>query len=226
MLAISHTPPQDAELPPHLREPDPHSPAARIFTAARSCFAREGFSAASTRAIAEAAGMNQALVHYYFGSKAALYQRVLAVEIQGMLRHQLEGRLGIIPMQDLLPGLPGRLMEWFQTHPETADLLRREIGSGGAVLREIMLALGPHGPLGVKRKLAADLRANPVPGPLGELPVEHVLAILLSLGYGMMLMSPLFKDVLALDLGRGATRKNLQASLERVLAAGLCKEDA
>lgn len=226
MLAISTTPVPEAEIPPHLREPEAHSPASRIFSAARACFARDGFDAASTRAIAEAAGMNQALVHYYFGSKAALYQRVLAVEVRGMLRHQLEGRLGVLPLGELLPGLPGRLMEWFHGHPETADLLRREIGAGGAVLREILVALGPQGPLGARRKVAAELRAEPSTALVGQLPVEHVLALLLSLSYGMMLMGPLFKEVLALDLGRAPTRKSLQASMERVLAAGLCKEDA
>lgn len=45
---------------------------ARLLRAARELVAEVGFSAVTTRAISERAGVNNALVHYYFGSKTAL----------------------------------------------------------------------------------------------------------------------------------------------------------
>jgi AcrR family transcriptional regulator len=45
---------------------------ARLLAAARELVAEVGFSAVTTRAISERAGVNNALVHYYFGSKTAL----------------------------------------------------------------------------------------------------------------------------------------------------------
>jgi AcrR family transcriptional regulator len=45
---------------------------ARLLAAARELVAELGFSAVTTRAISERAGVNNALVHYYFGSKTAL----------------------------------------------------------------------------------------------------------------------------------------------------------
>jgi AcrR family transcriptional regulator len=45
---------------------------ARLLAAARELVAEIGFSAVTTRAISERAGVNNALVHYYFGSKTAL----------------------------------------------------------------------------------------------------------------------------------------------------------
>jgi len=223
MLPISAT--SDHILPEHLREPEAHSPAGRIFAAARSCFAQDGFTKASTRAIAEAAGMNQALVHYYFGTKSALYRRVLAVELQRLLQHQMAGRLGVLSLEDLLPSLPGRLLEWFHAHEETAALLRREIGAGGRTLKEILVSMGSQGPLGVKRRLAAELRTRAPRGVLGELPVEHLMATLLSLSYGLMLMEPLFKEVLGLDLTKAASRRGLCASVERLLVEGVAQKE-
>lgn len=44
-----------------------------LLTAAISCFARDGFRAASLRGIAEAAGVNPALIGYHFRSKEGLY---------------------------------------------------------------------------------------------------------------------------------------------------------
>src|SRR5438067_698263 len=48
-----------------------------ILAAARAAFASRGFAGASVRDIARAAGANPALVGYHFGSKEALYDRVL-----------------------------------------------------------------------------------------------------------------------------------------------------
>src|SRR5262245_29518133 len=50
---------------------------ARILDAALEMFAANGFEGASTRAIAEAAGVNLPAIQYYFGSKEGLYRAVL-----------------------------------------------------------------------------------------------------------------------------------------------------
>ena len=44
----------------------------RIAAAARESFARDGWGGTSMRAVAKSAGVDPALVHYYFASKAAL----------------------------------------------------------------------------------------------------------------------------------------------------------
>jgi len=49
-----------------------------ILNAAELSFAENGFHGATTRAIAEQAQANSALIHYYFGSKEALYEAVVA----------------------------------------------------------------------------------------------------------------------------------------------------
>lgn len=49
-----------------------------ILDAAEIVFGENGFHGATTRAIAECAQANAALIHYYFGSKEALYEAVIA----------------------------------------------------------------------------------------------------------------------------------------------------
>ncbi len=49
-----------------------------ILDAAEIVFAENGFHGATTRAIGERAGTNAALIHYYFGSKEALFEAVFA----------------------------------------------------------------------------------------------------------------------------------------------------
>jgi len=51
---------------------------AAVLKAARSVFARRGFEGASTREVAEAAGVNNAMIYYHFKDKRELYRAVLA----------------------------------------------------------------------------------------------------------------------------------------------------
>ncbi len=51
---------------------------ARLVEVARRLFAERGYAAVSLRAIAAAAEVNPAMVHYYFASKRGLYEAVIA----------------------------------------------------------------------------------------------------------------------------------------------------
>ncbi len=50
----------------------------RLVERARRLFAERGYAAVSLRAIAAAAEVNPAMVHYYFASKRGLYEAVIA----------------------------------------------------------------------------------------------------------------------------------------------------
>jgi TetR/AcrR family transcriptional regulator len=77
-----------------------HKPAARhhdsgatreaILGAAERIFAEEGLEGARTDAIAAAAGVNKALLYYYFQSKEGLYRAVLEGYVADFNRHALE----------------------------------------------------------------------------------------------------------------------------------------
>jgi AcrR family transcriptional regulator len=56
---------------------------AQLLSAALALFAEHGFAKTSTRAIAQAAGVNLAAIRYYFGDKAGLYAACFAEPMGG-----------------------------------------------------------------------------------------------------------------------------------------------
>jgi len=64
----------------------------RIKIAARIVFTKKGYAATRTRDIAEAAGINLALLNYYFRSKEKLFDLIMLESLQAF-KHSLKGVL-------------------------------------------------------------------------------------------------------------------------------------
>lgn len=101
----------------------------QLIEAARELFARHGFEAASLRAVADAAGVTPAMVHYYFGDKHGLWVAVLEDTLEGVLQ-------GMLAAREAIEG-PGGLGVYLQRHTQTlaekpwlAPLLYREVVLG------------------------------------------------------------------------------------------------
>ncbi len=62
----------------------------RILDSAEKLFADKGFDGTSLRSITAGAGVNVAAIHYYFGSKEALLQAVLARRLEPINRRRIE----------------------------------------------------------------------------------------------------------------------------------------
>ncbi|MDR2253369.1 MAG: TetR family transcriptional regulator [Bifidobacteriaceae bacterium] len=63
------------------RRPGPDSTAQPILDEARKAFATKGYAHTSLRAVGEAAGVDPAMIAYFFGSKAGLFQAAINVPI-------------------------------------------------------------------------------------------------------------------------------------------------
>lgn len=98
-----------------------------ILDAAQLCFATQGFVASTIKDIAAQAGVNSALLYYYFRDKESLYQAVLDRLVREIVRHGME-RLDA-------PGSPeARLRAFLQLfgeifggHPHFYRLMLREL---------------------------------------------------------------------------------------------------
>src|SRR4051812_5465618 len=88
----------------------------RIVEAARAVLIEHGHGGASTRVVADRAGVRLSLVHYHFGGKQGLLNEVLARENEQLLERQRE-----------LYAAPGPLAEKWRI---ACDLLDEDVKSG------------------------------------------------------------------------------------------------
>jgi AcrR family transcriptional regulator len=88
----------------------------KIVDAAREVLIAHGHAGASTRAVAEAAGVNLSQVHYHFGGRHGLLLEVLAQENEALLERQRA-----------LYAAPGPLSEKWRI---ACDFLDKDLGSG------------------------------------------------------------------------------------------------
>ncbi len=108
------------------KQPRPET-AGRILTAAEEAFAAHGLAGARTEGIAARAGVNKALLYYYFGSKHDLYRAVL--------EHLLEEFRRTIGPADSPPhssrarliDFVNRYFDFLASHPNFPRLMQREV---------------------------------------------------------------------------------------------------
>ncbi len=149
----------------------------RIMAAAHEVFLRSGTAGARMQEIADEAGVNKALLHYYFRSKERLAQAVFetaAAEMFGFVyrllgsEESVEGKVRAVVSAEMeflkrRPYLPGYILSELHHHPER---ITRIVGKVG---RPPLEALG--------RQLAGEVAA----GRLRKIGVEEFVIDLVSL---------------------------------------------
>jgi len=84
-----------------------------ILSAAKRCFARNGFAGTTTKSVAAAAAISEGLLFKHFPSKAALYAEILAEECEAdpELAHLLGQAPSTATLVELIRGMIGHFMQ-------------------------------------------------------------------------------------------------------------------
>ncbi len=183
---------------------------AAILEAAERIFAEVGLAGARTDAIASLAGVNKALLYYYFKSKDGLYLAVLEDHLKAF--HRRAGEV-------LSAGGSARatLLRYVSTHfdfvsarPYYPRLVQRLLMAGGRPLER--LAREHFAPL--YRKLAEVIEQGVRAGELRRADSHHTVLSLVSLNVFYFSAAPIVKAVTGLD---PYEKRNLARRKEEVL---------
>ena len=130
----------------------------RLLSAARELFLRYGYRAVSSRQIGAAAGVNFAMIRYYFGGKPGLYREIL----QGVLPAQLQEFEAWAAADDggmQVPDILANIVRVWAANPWIAGFVLREVLVPGGPMRTMFLREFPErlAPL-VERVVQAQMR--------------------------------------------------------------------
>jgi AcrR family transcriptional regulator len=204
--------------------PDPESPRGRILAAARQLFADTGFEGTSTRLVAEAAGVNLAMIHYYYQNKERLYEQVMIGELLGLF-HGVAGSLEKnLPIEEVLVSIPINLMLLLRDRPTWAKLFHREVASGGVHLRRIFRNMGDRGPAGAREIFRNAYEDGVKRGILRDLPAGSVHELLISIGYSALFFGSIISDLDGSDYMDEKTWNDRLKTLDTLLRKGLLVE--
>jgi AcrR family transcriptional regulator len=150
-------------------EPEPNLTAEeRILRAATEEFAAHGFHGARTQAIADAAEVNKAMLHYYFRSKENLYTQVMKNAFRKVLM-----RLGRVwlepgPVETKVEMVVDSYMDAYEENPGLLKIILREVEDGGKRLKRAVQELKANefqtygfNPPQILGKAAQELRIPP-----------------------------------------------------------------
>ncbi len=198
----------------------------RILDAARSVFVRRGTAGARMQEIAEEAGVNQALLHYYFRTKDRLAEAVFR-ELAARMLPAVVGILGgDIPLDVKIerfvhvyidtvrytPFLPGYILAELHFHPERVAGLAAEItGARAGTLAKNFL---PY--------LAAQLEEEARSERMRSISPEQFLVNLFSLCVFPFAARPMLRIAFGMDDARfGAFLDERRAELPRFIRNAL-----
>jgi TetR/AcrR family transcriptional regulator len=122
------------------RIPKPESPRARNAAASRSAilahaiaeFAAQGVAGARTATIAEAAGVNKALLYYYFKDKESLYSASLHEVFSGLFENVLPMLQSSLSPGEKILRLARIHFEYLLQHPHYPRLIHQELSRAGS----------------------------------------------------------------------------------------------
>lgn len=118
----------------------------RILSAAREVLLERGVDGARTEEIARRAGVNKALLHYYFGTKQNLCLGVLRQAARELFDRALAAIQPQLPFRQALEGFVNEYVDYVAKNHRLTRLVLWELGRGGQTLvdvfREIMREKG------------------------------------------------------------------------------------
>lgn len=179
----------------------------RICDAAELAFAELGLAGARTDEIARAAGVNKALLYYYFQSKDELYAAVL----EGMFLKQraaiesarsaasrspsASARYTSPPYQQELRAYVNGAIDFVVANPHFPRLIQREMMNRSAQVRHLMRRFW----LPTYKRLENAIRRGIKSGEFRRVDSEHAVFSIIAMTVFYFAAAPMLKDLLGRD---------------------------
>jgi TetR/AcrR family transcriptional regulator len=172
----------------------------RILDAAHAVFTRKGTAGSRTQEIAAEAGVNKALVHYYFGTKAALadaiFERAMGTIMPRIFAILADPDRSI---EQKVPAIVREQIDFHSARPYLAGYLISEMHAEPERIARLFARRGGRVPLEVLRR---QLREGAKAGKIRQISAEQFVANLMGMLILPFAIRPALMEMLALDATR------------------------
>jgi TetR/AcrR family transcriptional regulator len=171
----------------------------RILDAAHTVFLRKGTASSRTQEIAAEAGVNKALVHYYFGTKAALADAIFERAL-GNLMPRIFGILADPDrsIEEKVSDIVREQIDFHSTRPYFAGYLLSELHAQPQRISRLMVRTGRVPLEVIRRQLQQAAKA----GTIRRISAEQFVVNLMGLLIFPFAIRPALGEMLALDATR------------------------
>ena len=163
----------------------------KIITAAREVFINKGLSGARMQEIADHAGINKALLHYYFRSKDKLFEAVFSELIKDFAPKMISALGSDLPLREKVKAYVDQIITKMKSHPELPLFIFNEMRNHP---QELIKKIGivESGALEVMSKqLEEEIKA----GNIRPMPVHEFMINMASMCIFPFLAKPMFQGM-------------------------------
>ena len=162
----------------------------KIYEAARRIFIIKGMEGARMQEIADEAGMNKALLHYYFRSKENLFKAVFKDTFSKFFVKVKDTLSSEVPAKEKLNAFIDNYINLIQANPYVPQFIISEINRDPKVLKNLMFESG------IEPQKILDLLLNEVQSEnLSKLDPRHIVISLLGMLVFPFVARPLLQMV-------------------------------
>ncbi len=167
----------------------------KIIRAATDIFLQKGKDGARMQEIARQAGINQALLHYYFRSKEKLYRQVFVSEVREFMEAIFHSMVDKDDIAEFVRSFIYRYIDQLAQNPQVIRFILWEIERGGSlfaeVFREIITQNPGKSPPFFIRKLNDAIRQ----GKIRKLDPHHLIFSIIGMCIYVFLARPLIQQI-------------------------------
>ncbi len=109
----------------------------RIMNAAREVFLRDGFKGARMQEIADLAGINKAMLHYYFRSKEKIFSAVFESVTRDFFAGMISSMAVDMPLEERLVQYSAKYIDFIKANPFVPAFIIHELNEGTDVVKKI-----------------------------------------------------------------------------------------
>lgn len=166
-----------------------------ILEAAKQEFLEKGFARAKTTEIAKRAGVNHAMIHYYFRTKQNLFNLVLQQNIEILINIVLTSFDNNLPFYEKIKVGIERHFNFLLENPKLPFFFVSEVINNEENRRELLKQINVK-PTILFTAIQKDLELEIEKGTIRKIDVLEFIYSLLALNIFIFIGSPILKDVL------------------------------